>query len=209
MRAALPLRCPHCGLVLTPRQTSIAPLYCPRCLARYRRAIELEKYSTRVDRKKGAKVDRRRRHRGSPDLGTTPERDMTRVAQPSRGSWTAARSGHRSERRRRGLWLSESDNTSRASDLRRRTQPTRCAARSDAITHFCITNRQNCRWSLTEVPQSCSWLDAAVTGSAAGAGDAPPQCDEHPRRADQCPGMRGTRVCSGDRTGVSSSVSAS
>jgi hypothetical protein len=42
MQPATGLRCPECGLVLTPRPLSIAPLFCPRCLARRRRAIELE-----------------------------------------------------------------------------------------------------------------------------------------------------------------------
>jgi hypothetical protein len=34
------LTCPRCGLSLTPRSATIAPHYCPRCLARRREAIE-------------------------------------------------------------------------------------------------------------------------------------------------------------------------
>lgn len=35
------LTCPRCGLSLAIRSMTIAPSYCPRCLARRREAVEL------------------------------------------------------------------------------------------------------------------------------------------------------------------------
>jgi hypothetical protein len=39
------VRCPACGLTLSPRVPILLPCYCPRCLVRERAAIELEQES--------------------------------------------------------------------------------------------------------------------------------------------------------------------
>jgi phage FluMu protein Com len=36
------VRCPACGLVLTPRVTALVPHHCPRCLVRRKLTVELE-----------------------------------------------------------------------------------------------------------------------------------------------------------------------
>jgi phage FluMu protein Com len=54
-RAAV--RCPQCGLVLTPRALVLVPLYCPRCLALLRRAVQLEPMA-RVGQGERAQADR-------------------------------------------------------------------------------------------------------------------------------------------------------
>jgi hypothetical protein len=39
------LRCPACRLVLTPRALTLTPHHCPRCLARWGLAVELEPHT--------------------------------------------------------------------------------------------------------------------------------------------------------------------
>lgn len=36
------VRCPACGLVLTPRVSALVPHHCPRCLVRRELTVELE-----------------------------------------------------------------------------------------------------------------------------------------------------------------------
>lgn len=36
------VRCPACGLVLTPRVSALVPHHCPRCLVRRKLTVELE-----------------------------------------------------------------------------------------------------------------------------------------------------------------------
>jgi len=40
--ARVPLRCPRCGLTLTPRLVSLQPRHCPRCLARRTAVVGLQ-----------------------------------------------------------------------------------------------------------------------------------------------------------------------
>ncbi len=40
------LECPRCGLVLTPRLPALEPRHCPRCLARSRTVVKLERASS-------------------------------------------------------------------------------------------------------------------------------------------------------------------
>lgn len=42
-REPLALSCPRCNLVIYPRVATIAPLHCPRCLARRRVGIMLQR----------------------------------------------------------------------------------------------------------------------------------------------------------------------
>jgi len=43
-RHGAPVACPRCGLRLTQRVPSLAVQYCPRCLARARLAVQLNRF---------------------------------------------------------------------------------------------------------------------------------------------------------------------
>jgi len=44
------VKCPRCGLVLASRLPSLEPRHCPRCLARRRIAVSLERFSGSLER---------------------------------------------------------------------------------------------------------------------------------------------------------------
>jgi uncharacterized paraquat-inducible protein A len=42
-RPSVAVECPRCGLVLTPRLPALEPRHCPRCMARSRAVVKLER----------------------------------------------------------------------------------------------------------------------------------------------------------------------